>query len=122
MWEHQEGGVCFPRFSYACQVPRLPLTPTSPLNFPYHRWAARGTGGHWESLLGDGRTPALASSCAFTVVLRALFGPQKTALGRGEPPQGEEHPDYITSDLDSWDHNQASTTVGRTDRQKDRLD
>ena len=73
MWEHQEGGVCLPRFSYACQVPRLPLTPTTPLNFPYHRWGARGTGGHWESLLGDGRTPALASSCAFTVVLRALF-------------------------------------------------
>lgn len=69
-----------------------------------------------------GGTPALASSSAFTLVLRACLRPQKNSLGREDPPKGEGHPDSITSDLHSCSHNQDSTTMGRTDRQKDRLE
>lgn len=43
-------------------------------------------------------------------------------MGTGESPKGEEHLYSIKSNLGSFDHNQASTTVGRTDRKTDRVE
>lgn len=70
-----------------------------------------------------GGTPALASSSAFTLVLRACLGPPKNSLGRGDPLRGRgtltPSPQTCTA---------AATTKiappweGQTDRKTDRLE
>lgn len=119
-------GLVFPGSAPPPESPGRFQDSRSPPPLPSIFLSANGGNSRAWRLLGipvvERATPASASSSALTLVLRTPLPPQKVSPCTGKPPKGEGQLYSITSNLGSYDCNPASTTVGRTDRQADRLE